>query len=253
MTMLLEEVKQSDSIYMPIPARITAVTTLTSQEKLFTIELPHELSLNHEPGQFVQVSVFGVGEAPISITSSPSRSNGTFELCIRKVGDLTNVIHRMERGALLGIRGPFGRGFQPPVVATRAALAPLSGQMERLRPLLALLLKRGTSIALFAPRPPADLPAEVEVLPLDLLPEAPGWAHFLALDVATAQLGELPRIFTPQSGKRLPCAAEALVLTPLACGGQAECGVCALETSQGWKLACKDGPVFDLNLFLGVK
>ncbi len=151
------------------------------------------------------------------------------------------------------LRGPFGRGFQPPVVATRAALAPLSGQMERLRPLLALLLKRGTSIALFAPRPPADLPAEVEVLPLEELPEAPAWADYLAVDLTAAQLDELPRLFTTQSGKRLPCAAEALVLTPLACGGQAECGVCALETSRGWQLACKDGPVFDLNLFLGVK
>ncbi|MCZ7668483.1 MAG: hypothetical protein M5U34_15460 [Chloroflexi bacterium] len=79
MSHLLAEVKQSDSIYMPIPARITAVSPLTSEEKLFTIELPHDLHLNHEPGQFVEVSVLGVGEAPISITSSPSRSNGSFE------------------------------------------------------------------------------------------------------------------------------------------------------------------------------
>lgn len=111
MSMLLEQVRQSDSIYMPIPARVTAVTPLTAQEKLFTIELPHGLSLNHDPGQFVQVTVFGVGEAPISISSSPSRSNGTFELCVRRVGDLTNVIHALEPGGIIGIRGPFGRSF----------------------------------------------------------------------------------------------------------------------------------------------
>lgn len=111
MTRLLDNVRHSESIYMPVPARITAVKPLTAHENLYTVTLPHELSLDHEPGQFVQVTVFGVGEAPISICSSPSRSNGTFELCVRRVGDLTNVIHALEPGGIIGIRGPFGRSF----------------------------------------------------------------------------------------------------------------------------------------------
>jgi NAD(P)H-flavin reductase len=53
----------------------------------------------------------GVGEAPISITSSPSRSNGTFELCVRRVGDLTNALHQLGPGDVIGVRGPFGHGF----------------------------------------------------------------------------------------------------------------------------------------------
>jgi NAD(P)H-flavin reductase len=53
----------------------------------------------------------GVGEAPISITSSPSRSNGSFELCVRKVGDVSAAIHNLKVGDYVGIRGPFGRGF----------------------------------------------------------------------------------------------------------------------------------------------
>jgi NAD(P)H-flavin reductase len=69
------------------------------------------MSLGHRPGQFVEVSVLGVGEAPISISSSPSRSNGSFELCVRRAGDLTSVLHGLEAGAFVGIRGPFGRGF----------------------------------------------------------------------------------------------------------------------------------------------
>jgi len=56
------------------------------------------MSLNHDPGQFVQVSLFGVGEAPISISSSPSRSNGSFQLCVRRAGDLTSVIHQLKPG-----------------------------------------------------------------------------------------------------------------------------------------------------------
>lgn len=111
MTPLIEAVTHSDSIYQPIPARITAVRSLTDLEKLFTVELPGDLSLLHEPGQFVEVSVLGVGEAPISISSSPSRSNGTFELCVRRVGDLTGVLHTLAAGDIIGIRGPFGRGF----------------------------------------------------------------------------------------------------------------------------------------------
>jgi len=111
MPSLIKQVKQNPSIYMPVPARIVAVRQLTAIEKLFTVALPNGISLRHTPGQFVQLSVFGVGEAPISISSSPSRSNGVFELCIRKVGDLTNTIHRMKAGDIIGVRGPFGRGF----------------------------------------------------------------------------------------------------------------------------------------------
>lgn len=162
MNTLLDEVKQSDSIYMPVPARITAVTTLTPQEKLFTIELPHELSLSHEPGQFVQVSVLGVGEAPISITSSPSRSNGTFELCIRKVGDLTNVIHRMKRGSLIGIRGPFGRGFPVERFRGKDLLFVCGGLgMAPLRSLINEVLddrgNYGRVILVYGARQPSDL------------------------------------------------------------------------------------------------
>jgi sulfhydrogenase subunit gamma (sulfur reductase) len=109
MTRLLE--KLNDSIYLPQPARIVDVRQMTALEKLFTLELPNGLSLGHTPGQFVEVSVLGVGEAPISISSSPSRSNGTFELCVRRVGDLTSVLHRLQPGQIVGVRGPFGRGF----------------------------------------------------------------------------------------------------------------------------------------------
>ena len=100
-----------DSIYRPLPARIVDVRPMTAWEKLFTLELPKGLSLGHEPGQFVEVSVFGVGEAPISISSSPSRSNGTFEVCVRRAGDMTGVLHRMQPGQVVGVRGPFGHGF----------------------------------------------------------------------------------------------------------------------------------------------
>jgi NAD(P)H-flavin reductase len=99
------------SIYEPELAQLTDVQQMTATEKLFHIDLPNSGDLGHDPGQFVMLSVLGVGEAPISITSSPSRSNGNFELCVRKVGDVTGALHAMQPGDKVGIRGPFGNGF----------------------------------------------------------------------------------------------------------------------------------------------
>ena len=52
-------------------------------KKLFRIVLPHGEILDQDPGQFVEVSLFGVGEAPISVCSSPTQFED-FELCVRK-------------------------------------------------------------------------------------------------------------------------------------------------------------------------
>ena len=97
-------------LYLPTPAEIVSVRKLTDLEMLFAIRLPEGRSLGHDPGQFVQVSLLGVGECPISICSSPTRPE-TFELCIRKVGAVTGVLHTLEAGAEVGIRGPLGQGF----------------------------------------------------------------------------------------------------------------------------------------------
>ncbi len=101
------------SDYQQWQGRITEITQLTELEKLFRIVLPDQAALDHDPGQFVQVSLFGVGEAPISLCSSPTLQ-GAFELCVRKAGRVTSALHRLKVGAEVGIRGPYGVGF--PVV-----------------------------------------------------------------------------------------------------------------------------------------
>lgn len=99
------------SIYLPVMAKVHKVEQMTELEKLFTIQLPEGHSLGNKPGQFVELSLLGIGEAPISISSSPSRSNGTFEMCVRRVGDLTKALHQLKPGQAVAVRGPFGNSF----------------------------------------------------------------------------------------------------------------------------------------------
>jgi NAD(P)H-flavin reductase len=97
-------------LYVPEKAVIRDVRQLTELEKLFTIELESGRPLGHDPGQFVQVALLGVGEAPISITSAPSKKP-EFQLCVRKVGELTGKLHGLGVGNELFVRGPLGNGF----------------------------------------------------------------------------------------------------------------------------------------------
>lgn len=101
---------EKEDLYNPLISTITEVETLTLTEKRFKIALPDNRPLNHKPGQFVEVSIFGFGEAPISICSSPTKSPH-FELTVRRTGRLTDKMHELEAGSQLGIRGPFGNGF----------------------------------------------------------------------------------------------------------------------------------------------
>jgi len=158
----LYDTLQTKSIYLPTQAQIQDVRPLTELDKLFTIALPDGLSLNHKPGQFVQVSLLGMGEAPISISSSPSRSNGTLEVCIRRVGDLTSALHRLEPGDQIGLRGPFGHGFPVERMHGKDILfAPGGLGLAPLRSLINQVLDERTNfgrvIILYGARNPAEL------------------------------------------------------------------------------------------------
>jgi sulfite reductase subunit B len=96
--------------YVPKLATIVKKAVQTPMETLFEIKLDDGSELEHKPGQFVEVSVFGVGEAPISVSSSPTKKD-TFELCVRKLGSVTSKLHTLNEGDKVGIRGPFGNGF----------------------------------------------------------------------------------------------------------------------------------------------
>ncbi|MCG3179481.1 MAG: Dihydroorotate dehydrogenase B (NAD(+)), electron transfer subunit [Phycisphaerae bacterium] len=99
-----------DGQYIPREGKVVACEQFTPREKWYRIHLTDGGGLDYKVGQFVECSIFGVGEAPISICTAPDGS-GDFELCVRAVGDLTRRLHTIEVGQSLGIRGPFGNGY----------------------------------------------------------------------------------------------------------------------------------------------
>lgn len=97
-------------IYLPLPATVRKVESMTKLESFFSCRLDSGAELGHMPGQFVEVSIPGIGEAPISVSSSPTRK-GSFEMVIRNVGNVSNAMHKLADGGKIFIRGPFGTSF----------------------------------------------------------------------------------------------------------------------------------------------
>ncbi len=148
------------SIYLPALAEITRTEQLTKMEKLFEIRLKNGRELGHQPGQFVEVSLFGIGEAPISVSSSPTKK-GSFELAVRSMGNVTKALHQMNPGASLGIRGPFGKGFPVEEIKGKDLLFIAGGiGLVPLRSLINYVLDKrsdfGRVIVLFGSKTPAE-------------------------------------------------------------------------------------------------
>ena len=172
-------------------------------------------------------------------------------------------------GAQLSLRGPLGRGFALPTHARRAALAALDAAPAYLLGLLPRALAQGAAVALVCDDPPEELPAEVEIRPLEALEEVAQWADYLALAVRRIAVGQGSHVgqqgsHAGQQGShaglplqvganlrvrpdplRGPREAQALIVVPMPCGGLAKCGVCSVEVGKENALACEEGPTFD--------
>lgn len=103
----------ADNIYQPSLARIVRILPQIKEHRLFQLRFEDSemrQSFTYRPGQFVELSLIGTGEAPISISSSPTRP-GVIELCVRKIGRVTEALFRLPLNSLVGVRGPYGNGF----------------------------------------------------------------------------------------------------------------------------------------------
>lgn len=150
-------------------------------------------------------------------------------------------------GVNLQLRGPLGNGFSLPTGCRRLALAALDCSPSLLFALASQALNQGAAVTFHASQAPSGLPDDVEILPFDLLPGTLAWADGLCAAFPLPSLAAFRRLAGLTVHQRFGLFAQALVLTPLPCAGVGSCGACAVPTPRGWKLACSDGPVFDLN------
>jgi sulfite reductase subunit B len=91
-------------------AKIVRAHKVTELEKHFTLKMADGSKMQFDPGQILEVSLFGFGEIPIGFASSPTREN-TFDIVIRTVGRVSTAVNNLNEGDSLFIRGPLGNGF----------------------------------------------------------------------------------------------------------------------------------------------
>ncbi len=263
-------------VFVPSIARIQAVRDETPDTKTFTLRFrrPQESAAFHFlPGQFVELSVFGQGEAPFCIASSPARAE-FFETTVRRTGKLTDALHRMGPGAEVGIRGPFGNGFDLASARGKDLLFVAGGiGLPPLRSLIRNVLDerdrfRNVTI-LYGARTPLDLVYKDE---LREWRSTPGIEFHVTVDTGmpgwTGNVGMVPVLFAkttlrPETTLAYVCGPpimikfvvqdlfmrgfreEAVISTlerMMQCG-IGKCNHCAI----GHRYVCRDGPVFNFR------
>lgn len=155
----------STNPYAPAPARIMRTVDLVPDIRLFDLRFEDPAlaqSFSYRPGQFVELSVLGVGEGPFSLPSTPTRP-GHFQLGIRRAGALTDYLFdHVREGDEVGIRGPLGNGFPVEsfrgedvlLVAGGLGMVPLRGLLSYL---IDLRQQFGRVILLYGSRSPEQV------------------------------------------------------------------------------------------------
>jgi NAD(P)H-flavin reductase len=261
--------------YKPMLATVEQITEETWDTKTFkAVFNDPEIrdSFTYEPGQFQEVSVFGVGEATFCLTSTATRP-GSIEFSVKKVGSLTDALHNLSEGAVVGIRAPFGNWFPYKEWKGKNLLFIGGGiGMAPLRSLLNFCLDNrddyGKVDVIYGARSTGDLCYKTEFdawrnapntnLYLTIDKEEEGWQHNVGF--VPTYLNDLnpspentiaitcgPPImikFVLQNLAALKFAPEQIYTTlemKMKCG-VGKCGRCNI----GHKFVCLDGPVFSL-------
>ena len=266
--------------YVPRLATIKRKQPMTANETLFEIKLDDNSVLNHKPGQFVEVSVFGVGEAPISVSSPPTKKD-SFEICVRKLGNVTTKLHTLKVGDKVGIRGPFGNGFDAEFLKGKDLLFVAGGLgFAPLRSLFNYVLDNrkdyGQVTLLYGCKEPKELLFSDELLALakrddveykptvDRCPETELWSSNVG--VITTLIPQVK--FDPQKIYAVICGPPIMYKFVIAdlrkrgvpddhiimslerrmkCG-VGKCGHCQINQVY----VCKDGPVFNYSKIKGI-
>ena len=96
------------NIYRPIKASVEDIIQETPNIKTF--RLRPETDFSFSTGQFIELTVPGLGEAPFTPSSDPGIKK-SLDVTIMNVGQITSKLHSMNSGEVLGLRGPYGLGY----------------------------------------------------------------------------------------------------------------------------------------------
>jgi len=101
--------------YIPYPVTIDDIIMENDSKDIKTFKLVFNREedykkFNYMPGQFAELSIFGKGESPIGIASSPTEK-GYLLFSVKKLGTVTTELHNSEIGKKMGVRGPLGNSF----------------------------------------------------------------------------------------------------------------------------------------------
>jgi len=277
----MEVTETRPNIYLPQIARITDVRDETPDTKTFVFRLredPAHQAFTWRPGQFVELSVFGLGEAPFGFASSPTRKQN-FEITIRAVGALTAALHGMGPGDEVGIRGPLGNHFPCDEVQGRNILFIGGGiGLPPLRSLIHNMLderdKFGDITILYGARTPTDLVYKQELKQWEQRGDIrfmvtvdrsePGWEGSVGMvptlfskadvkpDGTVAYICGPPVMirFVIQDLVSMGFAGDNIISTlerHMKCG-VGKCNHCCI----GHKYVCRDGPVFSYQQMKGL-
>jgi len=110
MSCTCENAGAGKNIFLPELAEVVSASMITATEKHFTLRMKNGSAFDFEPGQIVEAGVFGYGEIPLGLASSPTQK-GTFELVVRVVGKVSSALAGLKAGDTMTVRGPLGHGF----------------------------------------------------------------------------------------------------------------------------------------------
>ncbi len=122
--------------FLPHVAEVVGVRQETGDIRTLALRFRQGVDFDFVPGQFVEVSVFGVGEIPLGLASSPTRRD-KIEVSVKRIGSVTNELHKLTPGDTLGLRGPYGNGW--PVERLRGRDVVIIGGGIGLSPLRSLI------------------------------------------------------------------------------------------------------------------
>jgi len=101
------------NIYLPYVSEITDIKQETPDTRTYDVKIKKKDEARlfvSRPGQFVEASVFGAGEAPFGLTTSP-KEPGVMTFTVRACGKVTNALAELKKGDEIGIKGPLGNSF----------------------------------------------------------------------------------------------------------------------------------------------